>query len=105
MRIFENTISEQIENIFPQKITKIGVGDKPFITSDLKQLKRKQMREYRKKGKSDMYLRLFEEFEIKFEKAAAEFIRKNVDRLKGTNPGQTYNVLKKMGGKPEDECD
>ena len=52
----------------PEKVTKIGVGEKPFFTSDLKALKRRRVREYRKNGKYMKYLRLVEEFQTKFRK-------------------------------------
>ena len=49
VEVFEKEMKERLDLHFPQKITKIGVGDKPFITSELKTLKRQRMREYRKK--------------------------------------------------------
>ena len=101
---FEQTIAQKLEKHFPIKTTKIGVGDKPYITSDLKKLKRKRMREYRERGKSLKYERLKTEFKEKLEKAAQNFLRKNVDSLKESNPGQAYNILKKMGAQPG-ECE
>ena len=70
------------------------------MNSDLKTLKRKRMREYKLKGKSEKYERLKAEFEDKFKKAGHAFLRKNIDSLKETNPSQAYNILKKMGAKP-----
>ena len=101
---FEKLVTQNMDKFFPLKSTKLGVGDPPFITSELKTLKRRRMREYRDKGKSAKYQRLVEEFDKKFEKAAQNFLRKNVDSLKTSNPGQAYNVLKKMGAQPG-ECD
>ena len=60
------------------------------------------MREYRKNGKSDRYTRLLKEFEVKFKKTAGDFMRKNIDSLKNTNPGRAYSILKKMGAQPGD---
>ena len=77
------------------------------MTSELKDLKRRRMREYRKKGKSIKYQRLKTEYKAKFEKASSQFLRKNVDSLKDTNPGKAYSILKKMGAMPgecEDSC-
>ena len=70
------------------------------MNSELKTLKRKRMREYRERGKTDKYDKLKNEFKLKFKKAAENFLRKNVDTLKQANPGQAYNVLKKMGAQP-----
>ena len=86
-------------------MTKIGVGEKPFFTADLKALKRRRVREYRKNGKSMKYLRLLEEFQTKFQKAAGEYIRKNVDNLKETEPGKAFNILKRMGAQPGEETE
>ena len=47
---------------------------------------------------------MVEEFETKFKKASENFLRKNVDSLKATNPGKAYTILKKMGAQPG-ECE
>ena len=104
VKVFENLITEKMDKYFPLKITKIGLGDPPFITSELKTLKRRRMREYKSKGKTPKYFSLRNEFDEKYEKASEKFLRKNVDSLKTSNPGQAYNVLKKMGALPG-ECD
>ena len=62
------------------------------------------MREYAKNGKSDKYESLKKEFKKKFEKASQDFLRKNVDSLKESAPGQAYNILRKMGAMPG-ECE
>ena len=104
VELFENAMNTRLDLYFPTKVTKIGIGDKPYITAELKALKRRRMREWRKHGKSDKYLRLKTEFDDKLEKAAGSYLRKNVDSLKNTNPGQAYRILMKMGAQPG-ECD
>ena len=44
------------------------------------------------------------EYTKKIEKASCEFLRKNVESLKDTNPGKAYSILKKMGAMPG-ECE
>ena len=100
MKVFEESMNHKLNQCFPQKTTKLGVGEEPFITSELKNLKRRRMREYRKNFKSAKYLRLKEEFEEKYKNCAQKHLRKNVDSLKETNPGQSYNIMKKLGAKP-----
>ena len=85
---FENIVGEKIDHFFPQKVTKIGVGDPPYITSELKTLKRKRMRVYRKHGKNEKYIQLRSEFESKLKKAAQDYLRKNLDSLRESNPGK-----------------
>ena len=104
VEVFEKLITQKTNEHFPLKVTKLGVGDAPFMTSELKTLKRRRMNEYKKHLKSPKYYKLKNEFEAKFEKAAESFLRKNVDTLKQVNPGQAYNVLKKMGALPG-ECE
>ena len=62
--IFQSLITQKLNMYLPQKCVKLGTDDKPFITSELKSLKRKRMREYRANGKSEKYLKLKQEFEI-----------------------------------------
>ena len=104
VKVFEKIINDQLDCFFPQKITKIGVGDKPYITSELKTPKRRRMAEYRKKGKSPKYKRLLFDFETKLLKASQDYLQKNIDSLKDTNPSKAYTILKKMGAQPG-ECD
>ena len=70
----------------------------PYIklTSELEDLKRRRMREYRKKSKSVKYQRFKTEYKETFEKASSEFLRKNVDCLKDTNPGKAYSILRRV---------
>ena len=40
VKVFEESMNHKLNQCFPQKITKLGVGEEPFITSELKNLKR-----------------------------------------------------------------
>ena len=93
VKVFEEKISKSLDYHFPKKITKFGVGNKPYMTSELKNLKRKRMREYRLNGKSLKYLELAQEFKDKLRKSSEKFLRKNVDSLKDSNPGMAYKIL------------
>ena len=104
VNIFEKKMGQKLDKFFPKKITKIGIGDKPYMTSELKTLKRRRMKEYRANGKSEKYEKLRLEFKSKLKKAASEFLKKNINSLKESNPGKAYNILKKMGAQPG-ECD
>ena len=73
VKVFENMMTQKLDKYFPKKITKLGVGDQPYMNSELKALKRRRMREYREKGKSAKYERLKSEFTEKLEKAASIF--------------------------------
>ena len=47
---------------------------------------------------------LASEFEEKLLKASRDYIRKNIDSLKDSNPSKAYSILKKMGAQPG-ECE
>ena len=104
VEVFESIMMQKMDKYFPQKIIKLGLEDKAYMTSELKTLKRRRMREYRKKGRSAKYESLKSEFAEKLKKAASNFLKKNIESLKNSNPGQAYNILKKMGAQPG-ECD
>ena len=73
VHLFENLVTQKLNDVFPQKITKLGLEDKPFMTSELKALKRKRMRKFKLKGKSVKYKRLKAEYDEKFEKDGFNF--------------------------------
>ena len=99
---FQNLLENKVSTIFPTKTVKITAFDKPWITAELKVLARRRKREYKKKGKSEKYVNLQKEFDQKNDKAAAEFLKKNVSDIKSTNPSKAYSILKKLGAKPGD---
>ena len=84
---------------------RIGPQDKPFITPELKQLKRLRQREYCKNGKSLKYQELRNKFDQKYKLAAQRFLRKKKEELKMTEPGKAYRILKNMGAQPGDSTD
>ena len=53
--IFQNLLTDQIDNFFPCKIVKISVDDPPWMNSRIKTELRKRNREYSKNGKSDKW--------------------------------------------------
>ena len=71
VNVFQSIIAEKLDMYPPQKCVKLGIEDKPFMTSELKSLKRN--REYRANGKSGKYTKLKQEFETKFIKDSGDF--------------------------------
>ena len=55
---FEMHSSNLVENIFPEKTVTISAYDKPYITEELKKLRRHRQRIYRKEGRSAKYLKI-----------------------------------------------
>ena len=86
----------------PEETVKIGSQDKPWVNSELKKLHRVRSRKYNKRGQSAKYLKLKEDFEVRYKAAAEKYMNKNVDELMNTNPGRAYSILKRMGAQPGD---
>ena len=102
---FQNVVLGNLDKFCPEKTKKVGSQDKPWVDCELKRIHRQKQREYIKKGKSTKYKLLAEKFEVKYKTAAEKYMRKNIDELKHTNPGQAYSILKKMGAQPGDCTD
>ena len=69
---------------------------------ELNRIHRQKSREYTKRGKSEKYKKLSQEFESKYNLEAQKYMQKNINELKETNPGRAYKVLKRMGAQPGD---
>ena len=103
--ILQHKILEQLDNFCPEKIFKISSQDKPWVTAELKKLSRQKNREYQRRGKTAKYRELAKNFKQKFKEQTAKFLRKNLDELMDSKPGQAYSILKKMGAQPGDSVD
>ena len=100
---FEEITSRKLNEYLPSQTVTICPADKPFITKELKILKRKRMREYASHGKSEKYMKLKEEFDVKFLKASKSYMVKNVENLKNSNPAKAYKILKRLGSRPGEQ--
>ena len=102
---FENIIMEKLNTYCPEKTVRISSQDKPWVTADLKSLHRLKSREYSKRGKTQKYKNLAQEFKVKYKAAAAKYLKRSLDELMECKPGQAYSVLKRMGARPGDCTD
>ena len=102
---FEDILKEKLDTFCPSKELRLSSKDLPFMTSELKKLKRQKMREYVRKGKSKKYFELLKLFKIKFKCQAKKFLDKNMNALRDSKPGQAYSVLKKLGAQLGDCID
>ena len=75
---FQEMAKELFDLHFPPKKISITQFDKPWITVELKAIRRRRQRIYRKEGRSSSYLKVKMEFEKKLE---AE-VDKYVDKIK-----------------------
>ena len=99
---FEQLTLKNLDLFCPEKEIKRSSQDKVWITSELKKIHRQKSREYIKRGKSEKYKKLSDQFLIKYNLEAQKYMQKNIDELKTANPGKAFRILKRMGPQPGD---
>ena len=93
----ENLLLSKLDEYCPVKTMKLGMKDKPFITEDLKKLARQRNREYLKRGKTEKYLKLRNDFKKKYKIESAKYLEKTLVELRSSKPGKVYSLLKRLG--------
>ena len=101
----QDLLLSKLDELCPITSFKLSSQDKAWMNPELKVLKRRKMREYEKKGKSEKYKIIAEEFEVKFALAAEKYLQRKLEALKQTKPGKAYGILKSMGAQPGDCTD
>ena len=82
---------ENLDKFLPTKTLKLKPGDKPFITAELKTLKRQRQREYcKRKVKTEKYFQLLNEFKAKYKKAAQDHLKKKERRTDDCQPSSGF---------------
>ena len=76
VKTFENYTKALINVTFATKIISVSSYDKPFITEELKKLRRQRQRLYRKEGRSINYLKLKDLFDHKLKHVTNEYMNK-----------------------------
>ena len=74
--MFQEMTNELQEIHFPLKKISISSYDKPWITEELKRIRRYRKRLYRKEGRSPSYLKVKDEFECKMKSEVAKYVNK-----------------------------
>ena len=74
----------------------------PFVTEDMKVLRRNILREYEKRGKSQKYNELKLCMKNKKEKEVLKYKEKILDDVRNGNRNSTYSALRKLGVRPGD---
>ena len=100
--LFEFYTGGILDAFCPQKYVYSRPNDKPFISEDMKIIKRWIMREYEKRGKSVKYCNLKESFDRKFETEVAKYTEKILEDVRTGNRNCAYSALRKLGVRPGD---
>ena len=102
---FQNTISEMVDLHFPLKTITITDSDQPWITNDLKKLKRSRQREFCRHGKSDKYYDLKNKFINKQASAVKHYTDKIINEVKDGSRTSSYKALRLLGVRNGDTKD
>ena len=100
---FEKITKQKVDEFFPQKTVTITAYDKPYITQELKILRRQRQRAYRKGGKSEKYLKLKNTFDAKLKKEAEKYRDKILVEVAEGKRLHSYKGLRKLEFKHEEE--
>ena len=85
---------------FPLKRITISPYDKPYITEELKKIRRRRQRIYQKEGRSVSYLRVKSEFDSKLEDELSKFKNKIHEEVANGKRGSSYSAIRKLGNRP-----
>ena len=84
---------------FPLKKISVSPYDKPWMTEELKSLRNRRQRVYRRQGRSSQYLEVKDEFDCKLKSAAAKYKDKIIAEVKEGKRGSSYPAIKKLGNR------
>ena len=100
---FETHMNHLINIHFPTKQISISPFDKPYITENLKHLRRRCQRIYQKQGRSEAYLRLKCEFKEKLQVEALKYKNKIINEVKQGKRGSAFSLIRRLGDGPNDD--
>ena len=100
--LFEYYTGGVVDTFCPERSIFARPNDLPWITENLKVLKRKISREYEKRGKSQKYTDLKFTFQLKLENEAAKYKEKICEEVRSGNRNSAYSALRKLGVRPGD---
>ena len=96
VNLFENHTKNIVEQIFPEKTVTISNWDKPFMTEELKKLRRQRQRVYRKGGRSQKYLEIKSKFDQKLKTEAEKYRLKILAEVTEGKRSSSYAALRKL---------
>ena len=95
--LFEYYTGEVLNTFCPEKRVFNRPDENPFVTEEMKTLKRSIMREYEKRNISSKYKEMKARFKHKMEIQVLKYKEKVLDDVKNGNRSCTYSALRKLG--------
>ena len=102
---FQKKITDLVDQHFPLKTITVTDVDQPWITNNLKSLKRARMREYCRHGKSEKYSYLKNKFDVQQEQAVKHYTDKVINEVNNGTKSSGYKALRKLGVRKGDSKD
>ena len=100
---FESRSAEMVDCQFPVKTIQVGPHDLPYFTEELRKLKRRRQRAYRKGKRSEQYRRSKEAFESRKVKEATKYRNKIIEEVREGKRTSGYRAIRKLGDRPGEE--
>jgi hypothetical protein len=89
--LFQKTLLQKLDEIFPEKVRKINSDDQPWISHKLKKMDRQRKRIFNKERSSAKWKIMNKLFKKEMKSAKSQFYQKNI-----AEPGQWYSCLRKI---------
>ena len=97
--VFQKMTTNLQDIHFPLKRITVSPYDKPWITEELKMIRRRRQRIYRKQGRSPAYLQLKKEFNDKLENESTKYMNKIYEEVSNGKRGSSYSAIRKLGNR------
>ena len=94
--LFQKTLLQKLDEIFPEKLRKINSDDQPWISHKLKKMDRQRKRIFNKERSSAKWKIMNKLFKKEMKSAKSKFYQKNIADRKLAKPGQWYSCLRKI---------
>ena len=102
VNVFQKMTTNLQDIHFPLKRITVSPYDKPWITEELKMIRRRRQRMYRKEGRSPAYLQLKKEFNTKLESESSKYMNKIYEEVSNGKRGSSYSAIRKLGNREFD---
>ena len=97
--MYQKMTTDLVDIHFPLKKVSISPYDRPWFTEELRSLRRRRQRIYRKEGKSEIYVALKNKFDTKLKKEASKYIEKIEKEVLEGKRGSSYSAIRKLGNR------
>ena len=99
VELFQKMTTDLVKIHFPLKRITVSPYDKPWITEELKAIRRRRQRVYRKQGRSPEYLLIKADFDNRLKVEASKFKDKIIEEVSVGKRGSSYSAIRKLGNR------